>query len=802
MIAASTASAREICELPRFSDKARTLEQLVGRLSTAELLPQYAFDLLQWRDARERILDEVFALTWCEGELFVRSASQSEDGLERSLAGHHKSLACRADRGQLKAAIEQVIASYDDPCPRDRVLIQPRLCEVELSGVAFSIEPSTGMPYCVINYDEKSGRTDSVTSGGHGAELQTFLRCKLSPTPPPAQLAPIVALIGELCALFAHDAIDLEFCISGGRLYLLQVRPLTRPDIPTIDDHEFREALTGLDEELRSRRGPQYGLCGERTVFGIMPDWNPAEILGLRPRPLALSLYRELVTDSIWAYQRHNYGYRNLRSHPLLVSLHGVPYIDVRVSANSFIPKCLDDDLASKLTDYYVGKLEDSPEYHDKLEFEVFFTCYTLDLPRRLATLTGFCANETKQIATSLREITNTIIHREAGLWRRDLGKISALERKFSTLQATAMPPTARVYWLLEDCKRYGTLPFAGLARAGFVAMQMLNSLVSVGVLSAADRSAFMASLDTVSRRLHRDLQTLERREFLAQYGHLRPGSYDILSPRYDEAPELYFDWSALPANSAPPVHDEFRLGMTQLRQVRELLIDHGLDDDVLGLFEFIKGAIEGREYAKFVFSRSLSAALATVGELGDLYGLARDSMSYVDIQCIRDLYTSCEPVAARLDRSIELGRERHRWTRAMQLPALIVEPGDVWQFHLPSDAPNFVTTHQATGPVAQVEDGRTQLASAIVLIPSADPGYDWVFTCGIAGLITKFGGANSHMAIRAAELGIPAVIGAGEKRYSTWIRAPMLAVDCENHSVRELRGRTTIPASPIPEQP
>ena len=70
-----------------------------------------------------------------------------------------------------------------------------------------------------------------------------------------------------------------------------------------------------------------------------MPDWNPAEIIGLKPGPLALSLYRELVTDSIWAYQRDNYGYKNLRSFPLLVSFHGLPYIDVRVSFNSFVPR-------------------------------------------------------------------------------------------------------------------------------------------------------------------------------------------------------------------------------------------------------------------------------------------------------------------------------------------------------------------------------------------------------------------------------------------------------------------------------
>ena len=31
-----------------------------------------------------------------------------------------------------------------------------------------------------------------------------------------------------------------------------------------------------------------------------MPDWNPAEIIGIKPKPLALSLYRELITDHIW----------------------------------------------------------------------------------------------------------------------------------------------------------------------------------------------------------------------------------------------------------------------------------------------------------------------------------------------------------------------------------------------------------------------------------------------------------------------------------------------------------------------
>ena len=39
------------------------------------------------------------------------------------------------------------------------------------------------------------------------------------------------------------------------------------------------------------------------------------------------------------------------------------------------------------------------------------------------------------------------------------------------------------------------------------------------------------------------DKRKLDKKNFLKKYGHLRPGTYDILSPRYDEAPDLYFDW-------------------------------------------------------------------------------------------------------------------------------------------------------------------------------------------------------------------------------------------------------------------
>ena len=38
-------------------------------------------------------------------------------------------------------------------------------------------------------------------------------------------------------------------------------------------------------------------VTGEKTLLGNMPDWNPAEMIGLKPNPLAISLYKEISSD-------------------------------------------------------------------------------------------------------------------------------------------------------------------------------------------------------------------------------------------------------------------------------------------------------------------------------------------------------------------------------------------------------------------------------------------------------------------------------------------------------------------------
>ena len=111
-----------------------------------------------------------------------------------------------------------------------------------------------------------------------------------------------------------------------------------------------------------------------------------------------------------------------------------------------------------------------------------------------------------------MRRLTNRIIHGETALWRRDRANIDLLAQRLPMICDAKIDKISRIYWLIEDCKRYGTLPFAGLARAGFIAVQLLQSFVAVGVLNAAEHATFMASVDTVGSRIGHDFVHLPRR--------------------------------------------------------------------------------------------------------------------------------------------------------------------------------------------------------------------------------------------------------------------------------------------------
>ena len=60
-----------------------------------------------------------------------------------------------------------------------------------------------------------------------------------------------------------------------------------------------------------------------------------------------------------------------------MTNFFGTPFIDIRVDFNSWIPSLLENKLAKKLVNYYLNQFEKDTSIHDKIEFELLFTCYS-----------------------------------------------------------------------------------------------------------------------------------------------------------------------------------------------------------------------------------------------------------------------------------------------------------------------------------------------------------------------------------------------------------------------------------------
>lgn len=717
----------------------------------------------------------------------MRSSSLSEDNTQTSNAGGFESIHNVDSKklNHLDSAIKKVINSYGSEVNKlDEVFIQAMLEDVSMSGVIFSSDINTLNSYYVVNYDE-SGSTDSVTSGLSN-KLKSFISYKKNKNLKNKNLKKLIASTQECEEIFNNTLLDIEFAFSKNKLYILQVRTIVTKNKEDMSHIDLSDSLYKISKKIKKLNTPHPNLLGKRTIFAVMPDWNPAEIIGIRPKRLALSLYKELITDETWAYQRDNYGYRNLRSHPLLVSFLGIPFIDVRISFNSFIPKDLDDNTADKLVNFYLDKLFSERNHHDKVEFEIIFSCYYFGLEKKLLALKefGFKQTELNNIKASLLGLTNNIIDTNKGLYKQDLKKVELLSSKFNDIVNSELSLIDKVYWLIQDVKRYGTLPFAGVARAGFIAVQFLKSFVQEEILTQEEYTKFLNSLNTVSKQLSKDITILSKAEFLDIYGHLRPGTYDILSPRYDEAFELYFNDKESPKKE----FHKFEFSLTQKTKIEKLIVNTQLNTNFDSLITFIREAIEGRESVKFLFTKHLSQTLKYIELFGKRFGLSKEELSYLDIQKVIALYATLDhrDVKDILKIDIEKNKEYYEYTKAVKLPSVILDADDIYSFFLEDGEANFITLKKIRSEVIKEDDiCDSNLEGKIICIKSADPGYDYLFSKNIGGLITGYGGANSHMAIRCAEMGIPAVIGCGENNFLKYSSATILEINSLNKQLK-----------------
>ena len=270
-----------------------------------------------------------------------------------------------------------------------------------------------------------------------------------------------------------------------------------------------------------------------------MPDWNPAEMIGRAPRALSISLYRCLITDNAWRIARAKMGYAVPSEQPLMVLLSGQPFIDTRLSFHSYLPQGLSTPISEKLVDEWVDRLKSKPELHDKIEFDVAITTYDFDLNKKMSELaSSLDSGEREKFKKELFHLTHPFL---TGDGKSSIAQALKSIKQLAQSNLSRFPNSpAGIQSLIDDCFSLGTIPFAILARHGFIARSLLLSLVSRGVLSQEDINHVLGGIHTVAGDLLNDIQryrvgNLSHSVFMQKYGHLRPGTYDILSKRYDQ---------------------------------------------------------------------------------------------------------------------------------------------------------------------------------------------------------------------------------------------------------------------------
>ena len=695
-------------------------------------------------------------------KIIIRSSSLSEDNLNQSNAGKFKSFSnLNVKKNNIFILINKILEDFKNK--NDQVLIQEFIEKPELSGVIFTRNINNNSPYYTINFD-RSGKTDLITSGSFNPLMQTIV-IKREKKKKYNFFHRELMSISKIEKLYNNDRLDLEFCKKNNKLYIFQCRPLKK--VSNSSDAYFDQSIINIKKKIKKLKKKIPNLFGKTTYFSNMSDWNPAEMIGARPTPLSSSLYSELITDSVWAEQRKNYGYQDVSPNPLMVSFAGAPYIDLRVDFNSFLPSNLPDKIKNKAIDYYLKKIKTKPSLHDKIEFELIETCYDLDSKNKLLNFLNI--SETSDYLNALRNLTNKIIL--DNFLDKEIEKVKNLEKKIKVLKKSRLSYVQKIFFLIDDCKKYGTLPFAGAARLAFIATKILRSLVQKGFLSKKNLEEFYYSIPTVTKTMQSFYKNINskvsKKNFIKIYGHLRPSTYSITSKNYKENFKEYFSSTSIINSNKIK---KFQLSKDKEKKINLVFKKNGLKFSTKQFFNFATKSISAREYFKFIFSKSINEIFLNLISLSKEIDISRSDLEFISIKNFLTYHNNVESNKLKklLTDEIKKNKKNYKFLNLIEYPDIFFSDKDFDFYKLNLSKGNFITDKTVSGKILLLNKVKdyNMLNDKIILIDNADPGYDFIFSYKIKGLITRYGGANSHMSIRCLELGMPAIIGIGSKNY------------------------------------
>jgi phosphoenolpyruvate synthase/pyruvate phosphate dikinase len=223
-------------------------------------------------------------------------------------------------------------------------------------------------------------------------------------------------------------------------------------------------------------------------------------------------------------------------------------------------------------------------------------------------------------------------------------------------------------------------------------------------------------------------------------------------------------------------------------KKISFFLKEQGLDFSIVKLDYFLRKSLEQREKLKFEFTKNLSESLELIAKLGKILEIQTEDLAYLEI----DNILNCKKLSEyhtrnKIKRIIQKNKKIKDINNLLILPPIISSKGDFENIKYYASKPNYISINKTIGNLLLLDKKNIKsksIKNKIILIENADPGYDWIFTQNPLALITKYGGVASHMAIRCAEVGLPAAIGCGEILYEKLIHSSKVMLDCKNKQI------------------
>ena len=781
------------------STKANTLFALKDLLSKSKIEEMVVITVGEYNENPNAVMEHIQQTLGCDRKIVVRSSSKREDAYEESNAGHFESVlnVDTNNKEEIIKAIDTVIKSYDNTTIDEQVLIQHQTEDVLYSGVVFTRDILKNRPYYVINYDDR-GDTSAVTSGNSRTK-SIWVPYSFDWNAIPNEWKRLMISIKELEELLSGTLLDIEFAITNKDVVIFQVRPLAAA---------YKFGRNNNDEDINKAQEKairKYRILSNnnQTCFSDMAFWNPSEIIGDNPHQLDYSLYREIVTKHVYNDALLEMGYSKTNDE-LMYRFMNKPYINLENSFITLTPNAISEETKRKLLNFYLLKFANDITCHDKIEFEIVYNCFDFTTRDRVKELSSYGFNEIEisEILEKLKSLTINNISNYNVMLQKDLKSLEQLEiirekiLKDNNSTENYINISKSIRTLIEAIKQLGTPQFSRHARSAFIAKSLLKSLLDNGDITPDNYHDFLSNINTIAVDYSESYRnvingTLDKETFLSRFGHLRAGTYNIRSPRYDEINNLFEKTvDNMSTNVKKDVAEsEFAISLAFKKELE--------NENIKGIYEktiidYIRTSTEQREYFKYVFTKSLSLCLSLIKKMGDILNINVKDLSYLELPEVyaAEYYSKPYRLKEFWDLIIKARKENYRVNSLPVLPSVITSINDFSFVEIKEVRANYITNSVVEGELVVLSDDNSDIGldNKIVVVEKADPGYDYIFTHNIKGLVTKYGGAASHMAIRCAEFNIPAAIGCGKLLFDYVLKCKAIVLDAKHEKIIKVK--------------